>query len=82
MEEEKTKAYEDKEKLENKVKAMQANENAQKKALNDLALEFAQLKNQILGDPDANKKAPVFTNEEYSKLPVSEKIRLRAMAKA
>jgi ATP-dependent protease ClpP protease subunit len=82
MEEEKTKAYEDKEKLENKVKAMQANENAQKKALNDLALEFAQLKNQILGDPDANKKAPVFTSEEYSKLPVSEKIRLRAMAKA
>jgi ATP-dependent protease ClpP protease subunit len=82
MEEEKTKAYEDKEKLENKVKAMQANENAQKKALNDLALEFAELKNQILGDPDANKKAPVFTNEEYSKLPVSEKIRLRAMAKA
>ena len=82
MEEEKTKAYEDKEKLENKVKAMQANENAQKKALNDLALEFAELKNQILGDPDSNKKAPVFTNEEYSKLPVSEKIRLRAMAKA
>lgn len=82
-EEEKKAMQEEKVELEAKVEAQAKVIADTKKQLNALISDFANLKNQVLGDPDdKEKKTGLMDPAEFAKLPTSEKIRLRAMAKA
>jgi ATP-dependent Clp protease protease subunit len=83
-EKEKIAMQEEKDKLAAQVEAQAKVIEESKKQLNALAKDFADLKNLVPGDPDVKKKKEEtpLSAEEFAKLPYSEKIRLRAMAKA
>lgn len=82
-EKEKMAMQEEKDKLAAQVEAQAKVIEESKKQLNALAKDFADLKNLVPGDPDKKKKEEkALSPEEFAKLPYSEKIRLRAMAKA
>lgn len=73
---------EEKKALAAKVEALTNDRATATAKLEKLASDFSDLKNQVLGDPDEKTKAPALPAEDFAKLPQSEKIRLRAMAKA
>lgn len=83
-EKEKMAMEEEKKTLEAKVAAQAKTIEDSQAKLSQLTKDFADLKNMIVGDPDdKNKKAQKqLSAEDFAKLPYSEKIRLRAMAKA
>ena len=81
-EKEKMAMEEEKKNLEAKVAAQAKTIEESQTRLSQLSKDFADLKNLVVGDPDTKKKAPVVSAEDFAKLPYSEKIRLRAMAKA
>jgi 8-oxo-dGTP diphosphatase len=83
-EKEKIAMQEEKDKLAAQVEAQAKVIEESKKQLNALAKDFADLKNLVPGDPDVKKKKEEtpLSAEEFAKLSYSEKIRLRAMAKA
>jgi len=82
-EKEKMAMEEEKEKLEAKIAAQAKTIEESKGQLAKLSKDFLELKNLIPGDPDKVKKEEKqLSAEEFAKLPYSEKIRLRAMAKA
>jgi len=83
FEEEKKAMQEEKAGLEAKVEAQNKVIAESQKQLKALSVEFASLKNQVQGDPDTKAKKPaLMAADEFAKLSTSEKIRLRAMAKA
>lgn len=64
------------------VNLKQSNSTASE-SLKALVKDFADLKNEVLGDPDKRAAAPVvLSKEEFRKLTPGEKIRLQAMNKA
>jgi ATP-dependent protease ClpP protease subunit len=83
-EKEKMAMEEEKEKLAAQVAAQAKTIEESQAKFNQLVKDFADLKNLVVGDPDDKKKKAEkqLSNEEFAKLPYSEKIRLRAMAKA
>lgn len=82
-EEEKKAMQEEKVELEAKIAAQAKVIAESQKQIKALTVEFGNLKNQVLGDPDdKEKKTGLMDPAEFAKLPTSEKIRLRAMAKA
>jgi ATP-dependent protease ClpP protease subunit len=86
MKEEKEKAMEEKEDLENRIaamaEAMEAKEAEFKTNFNALEAEFKALKKEVIGEIEEPKVKAQITDEEFAKLSFAEKFKLKMVAKA
>ena len=81
MEEEKKALEEEKKELEAKVVNLSKEIESNQKAFEKLSADFLNLKNEVLGDPDANKAKPA-TKVDTKNMTPMERIRAKAMNKA